>query len=258
MLRTQSNPLTPFLLLALAACGGTEAEEGTGERGPPGRSSQPTRGANERGGPHSLIGYDWTSDPLNIQDIEFVVRFRFDETHLTATGTCDGELSATTEVPVRYRYTATVPAGDRVDEAKDGNTCFAAIQAGSFDFEIVGDKLVVTSEGETVEFSADGTVSGLYGKWATPAPGIGTLTWAMGGGKIVATSQCDNGVSASVEVDATFINKLEITESAEKVVEDGFGLECWVSVAAGLSTYRFEGDDLILTTNGEDVRFSAN
>jgi hypothetical protein len=78
----------------------------------------------------------------------------------------------------------------------------------------------------------------------------------MGGGKIVATSACDNGVSATVEVGADFVNKIEFTEPAKKVVKGASGLECSMGVAAGVSIYRFDGDTLVMKMNGEEIRFS--
>jgi hypothetical protein len=79
----------------------------------------------------------------------------------------------------------------------------------------------------------------------------------MGDGKIVAVNECDSGLSAEVEVDASFTNKVEFTESAEDLVEDGAGLECSVAIAEGTSTYRFDGDALVLTTEGQEIRLSS-
>jgi hypothetical protein len=239
------NIALPIALVALlAACGSDGSDDGDGPGG----------ADDDRGGPDSLVGHEWTSDPVTVNGIEFVFGFQFDEGSVTASNTCNGEVTATAEAPVRYRYTATIPVAGRTDEEEGGDTCFAEIAAGTFEFEIVDGKLVLTFDGETIEFEPAGDTAGLYGEWTAEAPGVGTLIWSMGGGAISATSECDNGLSATVEVDAEFVNKLEITEAAEDVVMDR-GLECSVGIAAGTSTYRFDGDVLILVTGGEEIRF---
>jgi hypothetical protein len=228
--------------LFLLSCGG-DGPGGPGER-------------DDRGGPDSLVGYKWTSDPLTVNGIKFVFGFGFSRSSVTAKNTCNDAVTATIEVPVRYRYTANVPTGGRTDEEEGGKTCFAEIAAGTFDFEITDNKLVMTHQDKTFDFKPVGSVAGLYGNWTAKAPGVGTLTWSMGGGKIVATSDCDNGVSATVEVSADFVNKIEFTEAAKDVKRGDSGLECSMEVAAGVSTYRFDGDTLVMKMNGEEIRFS--
>lgn len=223
----------------LAACGG-----GAGSGG----------GGSDRGGPDSLIGFQWTADPITVNGITFEFGFEFSADTVTAYNTCDGALTATVEAPVRYLYTATVPAGDSTEAASDGNTCRVSIDSGTFDFEIVDGKLRMTQNGETLDFEPAGATAGLYGEWTADAPGIGTLIWSMGGGQIVATTDCDNGLSATVEVDADFINRLEFPEPAEDVVTEGT-LECSVSVAATMMTYYFDGDTLVMSDGGEEIRF---
>lgn len=208
----------------------------------------------DRGGPDSLENFAWSmGEPIEINGIELQMSFRFDDDSVTVTSTCDGEVTVSTTAPVRYHYSASIASGDENEVEDGGDTCAVSIAAGSFDFEIVDGKLVATAGGESIEFSPVGSVAGLYGKWQREAPGVGTLIWSMGGGKIRATSECDNGVSATVEVPAVFTNRLQIVSASENTVEEN-GLECSASISAGSGTYRFEGNELVMTFEGEDMR----
>lgn len=238
------------LLVGVVACGDDSEESGN-------KGSTPSQTA-DKGGPDSLVGYTWQADLAAANGVDFDFRFEFSDTKVVASNTCNGRITATVESPVRYLYTATVSSPNSAETQEGMNTCSSAIGQGTFDFEIVENKLLMTFDGQMVEFSPQGASGGLYGNWTVQAPGIGTLVWSMGGGKITATSNCDNGLSATTEVSAQFINKLEILEDAQTVVEDDFGLECSVAINKGVFPYRFEGDDFILTTDGQEMRFQAN
>lgn len=230
--------LPALLVLPLIACG---ADSGASS-------------SASRGGPDSLVGFKWTSEPVTAGGIEFVLALSFAENSVTAANTCNGELTASTSTPVRYRYTATIPKGDSVENTKDGSSCFASIDAGSFDFEIVDGNLVANYQGETLTFEPVGAVNGLYGRWQATGNGL-TLSWSMGNGEILVDADCHNGVTASVRVDADFENRIEFVEAAEQTESDDFGFDCSVSIARGMATYYFDGDALVLSQEGQAVRF---
>ncbi len=216
-------------------------------------------GGTDLGGPDSLVGYRWTSDPMNAAGIDFVLDFAFDERTVTATNTCNGALSATTQAPVRYRYTANVPTAGHAESSGGGATCYVDVAAGTFDFEIVDGRLHLTYGDETVDFAPMGSVAGLYGTWVADAPGVGTLIWSMGGGRILATAECDGGLTATTEVPATFTNSLEITDAASNTVTDDYGLECTVGISRDTLTYRFEDGTLVMTSStGDTIRFARD
>ena len=227
-------------LIATAACGGDGG------------------GSGDRGGPDSLIGFMWQAEPVTINGIELQFGFQFDNSTVTASATCNGSLNVDVSSPVRYRYTATVSDGDSQTEESGDTSCFVELRASSFDFEIVGNKLVASYQGETFEFSPVGSVAGLYGKWKVDLPNVGTLTWSMGNGEIESTVDCTNGLSATVVVDADFVNKVEIVEEASNTETDEFGLECSVSTTKGTSEYYFDGSTLVVVLfNGEEFRLES-
>lgn len=209
----------------------------------------------ERGGPHGLGG-NWVADPATINGIELQLGLSFTPNSLTARNTCEQSLTAMITVPAKYKYTATIPSAGRGEA--DGDSCFVEIAAGSFDFEIVNNKLEMTYQGQSYSFDPAGGVAGLYGEWEVEAPNVGTLRWRMGGGKIRATVDCDNGSRATVAVNAQFVNKIELPQGGEDVRADGEGLECSARMLPGVVTYRFDGDILVLTSEGQDLRLRSN
>lgn len=207
----------------------------------------------DRGGPDALDGVSW-SMAQSANGIDFDFRFEFGPTSLTASNTCTagGEsLTANVEVPVKYRYNASIPAGKR----SGGDECFVEITAGAFDFELAGDTLIATSGDSVIEFAAAGAHSGLYGDWTATVDGF-TLTWSMGAGKIDARASCP-GVSdsPSVSVAADFVNYVDVLTADEDVVGDE-AFSCQLAVMQALMEYRFEGDELILSFNGQDTRLT--
>lgn len=209
-----------------------------------------------RGGPDSLVDFEWVSEPQTVNGITLVLGFTFDEDDVTVRGTCDDLVTAVVSSPVRYSYAVDVVAGGRDEVAEGDATCWVEVASGAFDFEIDEGKLLARVGDETVVFDAKGSVRGLYGDWTAESE-VGTLTWSMGDGMIRATTQCANGLSASVAVDAEFTNHLEILESAE-ASEQANGRECSVSVQAAQAVYRFRGDALELEMGGETVRLEPH
>src|SRR5690606_981509 len=116
--------ITSFSLLALAACG----DDGGGG---------PGVGGESRGGPEALSGVEFgPSRPVAVNAGTYAGRSR----------------TAEVEVPMRYRYHAEV-----LESAYAGDeSCFVSIEPFSYDFEIVGGKLVMTSGDERVELSPSG------------------------------------------------------------------------------------------------------
>ena len=226
------------LCLGLAAC--APAESGT-----------------ERGGPHALSGFRWTGPAQTLNGIELQPEFSFDPMSVTARNTCNRTLSVMTTAPARYRYTGNVPSASRREESSNGASCSVEILAGAIEFEIVNNVLRVTGGGSTIDFQPSGAVAGLYGTWTADAPGVGRLSWSMGGGRIRATATCSNGVSATTDAAASFVNILDITEDASNSVEDA-GLTCSVGIARGTYTYTFDGADMILSGMGGSIRFIPN
>ncbi len=217
----------------------------------------PAESGTERGGPHSLAGFRWAGPAQTVNGIEFQPEFSFDATSVTARNTCNRTLSVMATAPARYRYTGNVPSSSRREESSDGASCSVEILAGAIEFEIVENVLRVTRDGSTVDFQPSGSVAGLYGTWTAEAPGVGRLSWSMGGGRIRATATCSNGVSATTDAAASFVNILDITEDANNSVEDA-GLTCTVGIARGTYTYAFDGADMILTGGGGSIRFIPN
>jgi hypothetical protein len=205
---------------------------------------------SDRGGPDALAGVTWHTT-FSDNGIDFDFSFAFDDAKVSATNQCSfagQSLTASTAAAVTYRYDVNVPtAGHGGDSA-----CFIDVAAGTFSFEIAGDQLIMTANGETVTFTAAGPVSGLYGEWTAMQDGF-TITWSMGNGKIRAKATCPSG-SASTEVAARFTNLVDILEDQMQTVGDD-SFNCTVSIAKAMAEYHFEGDELVMTVNGQSLRF---
>ena len=226
----------PMLLSVLAACA---ADDG---------------GGDDRGGPDALVGYTWKTT-TSANGIDFTFGFQFAATTVTASNTCSlggQQLTASASAPVKYRYHADIPKGGREGDS----ACFVEVLKGSFDAELVGDKLVMTAGGKTIEWASAGGRSGIYGDWTATVDGF-ALTWSMGGGKIRARAACPGGGEATVTVSADFKSSLDIVEAASKEVGDE-SFSCSVSIAKAMVDYRFDGDDLIMTIDGKDMRFESD
>lgn len=211
-------------------------------------------GGDDRGGPDALVGFTWKTTASS-GGIDFAIGFQFAATTVTASNTCTrgGEqLMATVSTPVKYRYHADIPSGGRGGDS----ACFVEVLKGAFDAELVGDKLIMTTGGRTIEWSSNGGRSGIYGDWTATVDGL-TLTWSMGGGKIRARASCPGGGQASVTVSAQFKNFVDILDTASKEVGDP-SFSCSISITKAMAGYRFDGDDLVLTIDGKDTRFERN
>ena len=205
----------------------------------------------DRGGPDALTGFTWQTK-LKQGELDFLFGFTFTDTDVTASNVCtlgNDTLTAKVTTPVKYRYSAVVPTGGRAGD----DACFVDVAKATFDFELQGSKLIMTVGAQRVEFDQAGARSGLYGEWTGSANGF-KLVWSMGGGKIRARSECPGGKTASVTVDATFQNFVDILAAkSEQVGDDTFS--CSVGVDKAMATYRFAGEQLILTVQGEDTTF---
>ena len=211
-------------------------------------------GGDDRGGPDALTGFAWHSS-ASASGIDFLFGFQFTATNLTASNTCslDGqELTASVSVPVKYRYHADIPSGGR----KGDSSCFVEVLKGSFDAELAGDKLLMTTGGKTIEWQSAGGRSGIYGEWTATVDGL-TLNWSMGGGKIRARAACPGGNTAEVSVSADFKNFVDILEAGMKEVGDQ-SFSCSIGIAKAMAGYRFDGDDLVMTIDGKDTRFERD
>jgi len=208
-------------------------------------------GGSDRGGPDALTGFTWKTN-ASANGIDFTFGFQFAASNVTASNTCSlgGQtLTASTSAPIKYRYHADVPSAGHAGDA----ACFVDVAKGGFDFELVGDKLVMKFGTQTIDWASAGGRSGLYGDWTAMVDGF-TITWSMGGGKIHARAACPGGGSAEVTVSAQFQNFVDILEAASKQVGDE-SFNCEISIAKAMAGYRFDGDDLILTIDGKDTRF---
>lgn len=214
-----------------------------------------TPGATDRGGPDSLTGFSWNADPVSSGGVDFDFSFKFTATQVEASNTCNDAVTATVSSPVRYRYAMTVTESASKTEVADGKDCEVAISPGSLSFEVKGSELHANDGTNDFVFTSTGAVQGLYGTWSTPAAGVGTLSWRMGGGKVTATAACDNGLTATATASATFINYLDILETVSDSM-NGAGLDCEVGIQAGTSEYTFDGNDLVLTTGGVATKFA--
>ena len=225
-------PLT-IAILALTAC------------------ASDSSGGDDRGGPDALTGVGWHTT-FEQNGINFDFSFAFDNAKVTATNKCsvDGQsLTATTAAMVKYRYDANIP------KAGHGGTdaCFVDVASGKFSFEIAGDKLIMTANGQTVTFTqAPGSRSGLYGDWTAMQNGF-EITWSMGGGKIRATAKCPSG-SASTEVSADFTNFVDILEDKSQTEGDD-SFNCNVGISKAMAEYHFDGDDLVMNVGGKSITF---
>jgi hypothetical protein len=226
--------LHALTLLALAACS-------TDDSSPP---------ITDRGGPDALAGIEWHTT-FSQNGIDFDFSFAFDDAKVSATNRCSfagQSLTASTASAVKYRYDVNVPTAGHGGDS----SCFIDVAAGKFSFEIAGDNLIMMANGETVTFTPAGPVSGLYGEWTATQDGF-TVTWSMGNGKIHATATCPSG-SASTEVSAQFTNLVDILEDQSQTVGDD-SFNCTVSIAKAMAEYHFEGDDLVMTVNGQSLTF---
>lgn len=242
MRRLLSATITSFSLLALAACG----DDGGGGGGP-------GVGGESRGGPEALSGFTWSTS-MSQDGIDFDFGFEFGPSTLVAVNTCTyagDSLTAEIEVPIRYRYHAEV-----LESAYAGDeSCFVSIEPFSYDFEIVGGKLVMTSGDERVELSPSGGNSGVYGEWSYTDQGL-TLTYTMGAGKVTVSARgCENGAQPATSARANFKNYIVIQESGENTVGDE-SFNCNVGIAADTIEYRFDGNTLVMTSQGQDMRFA--
>ena len=205
----------------------------------------------DRGGPDALTGFAWKS-AASANGFDFLFGFQFAATEVTASNTCtlDGQqLTASVSAPIKYRYHADIPSGGR----KGDSACFVEVLKGSFDAELAGDKLLMTTGGKQIEWKSGGGRSGIYGDWTATVDGL-TLTWSMGGGKIRARAACPGGATAEVSVSAEFKNFVDILEAASKTVGDD-SFNCTIGVSKAMAGYRFDGDDLVMTIDGKDTRF---
>ncbi len=205
----------------------------------------------DRGGPDALSGVTWHTT-ISQNGLDFDFGFAFDDTQVTATNTCHAggqSLTATTSAPVTYRYTANIPsAGHGGDSA-----CFVDVAAGMFAFEIAGNKLEMTADGQMVEFTQAGARSGLYGDWTAMANGF-QITWSMGNGKIHATADCPGSAHASTSVSADFKNFVDILEDQSMTVGDD-SFNCNVGISKAMSEYYFDGNDLVMVVGGQKLVF---
>jgi hypothetical protein len=208
----------------------------------------------DRGGPDALAGHSWTLEQ-SAGGIDFTTVFEFGATDLKVTNECSvgGEsLTAAIEVPVQYRYTATVAETTR----SGTDACFVEIARGSFDFELSGDKLIATSGESVIEFTSAGGNSGLYGDWTAELDGF-VLTWSMGAGKIEAHATCPGTSEApSVSAATEFVNHVDVLMADEDQVGDA-AFSCSVSAMQGLMDYVFAGETLVLTFQGAETRLEA-
>jgi len=230
--------LIAISILVFGACGGGD---GAGDDAPD---------ITDRGGPDALAGVTWHTT-FSQNGIDFDFSFAFDDVKVAATNECTfaGEsLTASTASAVTYRYDVNVPSAGHGGDS----SCFIDVAAGKFSFEIAGDNLIMTANGETVTFTPAGPVSGLYGEWTAMQDGF-TVTWSMGNGKIRAKATCPSG-SASTVVSAQFTNLVDILEDQMETVGDE-SFNCTVSIAKAMGEYHFDGDDLVMTVNGETLRF---
>ncbi|HLL23267.1 MAG TPA: hypothetical protein VK427_14115 [Kofleriaceae bacterium] len=208
------------------------------------------------GGPDALTGFMWKTK-VSQNGFDFLFGFQFSDAAVTASNTCTASgatLTASVASPVKYRYSATVPSG-----GQGGNdACSVEVAKGSFNFELApNNKLLVTTNGQTVEFAAASSArSGLYGDWTATVNGL-TITWSMGGGKIKARAACPGNKSASVTVDADFKNFVDILEASEKTVGDS-SFNCSVSISKAMAEYRFDDDALLLTVDGKTLEFKRD
>jgi hypothetical protein len=228
--------LVPLCTLALAACTDDSTGGGSG---------------NDRGGPDALSGVTWHTT-ISQNGFDFDFSFAFDDAKVSASNVCHSggqSLTASTASPVKYRYTASIAnAGHGGDDA-----CFVDVAAGAFAFELAGDKLIMTVNGQTVQFTQSGARSGLYGDWSAMMNGF-TITWSMGNGKIHATAACPGGKTASTTVSAQFTNLVDIQEAQSQTVGDD-SFDCTVSIAKAMAEYHFDGDNLVMTVNGQTLVF---
>lgn len=220
-----------------------------GPQGPSGPGS-----ISDQAGPEALSGTAWKAPPTTVNGIQLALQFQFDQTTVTASSTCDGTLTATARAPVKYRYRARITQSASKEEKSGSARCQVDVAAGSFDFVVTSKGLEVTWQGQTLTFQAKGGVSGLYGTWTAPAPGVGTLEWSLGNGKVSAAALCDGGLVARVEAPAEFTNILEVLEAAQKKETLG-GQSCEVGIAKGEMTYVVKNGELVLTQNGGSLSF---
>lgn len=231
--------LIASVVFSLGACGSEDAGGGNGDGGPSG---------SDRGGPDALSGFSWTSDPMEINGVALQLSFEFTDTELNASNTCAGDVTVTTSAPIRYTYRATIEEGDSSEVSEGGNTCDVSIAPGSFDFQRVGKNLEVSYKDQKLSFGPEGTTSGVFGEWKAEWD-LGSLVWSMGDGKLTATNECDNGLSATAQVAADYRNFVVIEEEAT-----GGDESCSVGIQKGNLEYRFEGSELVLIFAGEEIR----
>lgn len=234
--------LLAMALLAFGACG-DDGETGGG-------------GGSDRAGPEALSGFTWNTT-LTVNGIDFDFGFEFGTNTLVASNTCGvgGDvLTAEVEVPVKYRYRATIEnAAQAGDEA-----CHVAAATGTIDFEIVGNTLSGTVAGQPVEFTSTGTRSGLYGDWTTTSADGFTITWSMGKGKLKLSGTCPgSSANPTVTVNASYKNFVEVTEAKETTVGEEGSNTCSMGISAGVLEYHFEGSTLVMLYGGQELRFKS-
>lgn len=253
MYRLPITSLSLCLMLTASACG----DDGAAQDESNNTSNNTNNTSQDRGGPDNLVGVSWRGQPQTINGVTLEPTFRFERDKVRLTNTCNGQVTASVEAPVRYHYTAVVPTRAEDVQEDGGATCSVSVEASTFNFELAEAGLKITVMGQELTFAPKGAVSGIYGQWSAQAPGVGELVWSMGGGKIKATALCDSGLTATATATARFTNHLTIQESAQDEVEEG-GITCSVGIAAGSFDYRFDGDTLVLITNGQELRFDPS
>ena len=119
----------------LAACGDDDGGGGASD--------------SDRGGPDALDGVSWSMQQ-SANGIDFKFGFEFGPDSLKAHNTCTGggqSLTANVEVPVKYRYKASIAEGGKAGT----DACLIQVSAGSFDFEL--EPLTLTSLAAALETS---------------------------------------------------------------------------------------------------------
>lgn len=243
----------------LFACGSSDGgnDNGNGGNGGNGGGGSAIGSGENRGGPDSLEGFTWTSPPITVDGVELQGSFRFDKTSVTASNTCGGgQDHAEVTSPVRYHYTMDVLEDAESRTGDDDNNCGVSISKAKVALEVVSGKLRMTTDGEAIDFQPGaGAHSGLYGEWTADSD-FGKLKWSIKNGALTATAECTNGLSATTQAKAAFVNLFDIPETVNSADQGGGG-RCTASIIKGTYTYRFDGDALLIgdAQGKNEIRF---
>ena len=235
-----------LISLCLVACGDDSNDSNGGSfNGLLGGST-----TNERAGPMSVAGSQWTTGPIDFDGFIMEAVFEFSDTEIVFSNICEGSTTVSVRSPLKYTYSLDVLEGSYSETVDGDASCYVNIDPFTLAFEQDGPDLILMLDGGAVRLEGTAGNQGLYGQWTFEEDG-NRLIWWMGNGTLAARAECENGLSAETQTPARYANFFSIQSSASAGDE-----YCNVSLDPADIQYRIEGNTLVMTSGTEDIRLT--